>query len=62
MKEYLSNLPEKEKMDKLIKYQILDKITSLFAEIELSNKITKEMKLKILPTEDIKFWIAILLL
>ena len=54
MKEYLSNLPEKEKMDKLIKYQILDEITSLFAEIELSNKITKEMKLKILPTEDNK--------
>lgn len=54
MKEYLSNLPEKEKMDKLIKYQILDEITSLFAEIELSNKITKEMKLKILPTKDNK--------
>ena len=39
-------------MDKLIKYQILDENTSLYAEIELSNKITEEMKSKILNKQN----------
>ena len=30
-------------MDKLFKYQILNKSTSLFTEIKLSNQITEEM-------------------
>ena len=52
MKDNLKNLSEKEKINELIKYQILDRNTSLFAEIELSDKITEEMKLKIIDSED----------
>ena len=45
---YLKNL-EKEEIEKIaLKYQVLTEYTSLFAEIELSNKITDEMRLKIL--------------
>ena len=54
MKDNLKDLSGNEKMDKLIKYQILDESTSLFAEIELSNQITEEMKLKIIGTEENK--------
>ena len=39
---------EELKNDKALKYQILAENTTLFAEIELSNQITEEMKLKIL--------------
>ena len=55
MKDFLKNLSGNEKMDKLIKYQILDENTSLFAEIELSNKITEDLKLKIIGTDENKF-------
>ena len=55
MKEYLKDFPEKEKLDKLIKYQILDENISLYAEIELSNKITEEMKSKIIDNEHNKY-------
>ena len=52
MKEYLKDFSKNEKLDKLIKYQILDENTSLYAEIELSNKITEEMKSKILNKQN----------
>ena len=45
---YLDNdLSEKEKEKLALKYQLLTKYTSLFAEIELSDKISDEMKTKI---------------
>ena len=43
-----SNLSEEEKIQLALKYQILKKNTSLFAEIELSEKVSKEMKSKII--------------
>ena len=46
---YLDNdLSEKEKEKLALKYQLLTKYTSLFAEIELSDKISDEMKTKII--------------
>ena len=48
IKNDLKNYSGKENLDKVIKYQILDIGTALFAEIELSNQITDEMKTKIL--------------
>ena len=48
-----NDLKNKEKnLDKAIKYQILNENTALFAEIELSNQITDEMKIKILGDEE----------
>ena len=55
MKEYLKDFSKNEKLDKLIKYQILDENTSLYAEIELSNKITEEMKSKIIGNKENKY-------
>ena len=43
-----SNISNEEKIKKSLKYQLLTEKTSLFAEIELSNKITEEMKTKII--------------
>ena len=43
-----SKLDEKEILKLALKYQIFTKNTSLFAEVELSEKITKEMKTKII--------------
>ena len=43
-----SNIDEKEKIKLSLKYQIFSKNTSLFAEIELSDKITEEMKKEIM--------------
>ena len=46
---YLSkNLDEIEKIQLSLKYQILAEYTSLFSEVELSNKISEEMKSKII--------------
>jgi hypothetical protein len=46
---YLDNdLSEKEKEKLALKYQLLTKYTSLFAEIELSDQISDEMKTKII--------------
>ena len=52
IKNDLKNNSEKEKLDKALKYQILDKNTALFSEIELSNQITEEMKTKIIGDEE----------
>ena len=50
--KYLSKEVEnKENEDLALKYQILTNYTSLFAEIELSNKISDEMKKKIIGNE-----------
>ena len=43
-----SDLTEVEKIMFALKYQIFTKYTTLFAEVELSNKIPNEMKLKII--------------
>ena len=43
-----SNLSKKEKIKLALKYQIFTNDTSLFAEVELSDKISKEMKSKII--------------
>ena len=51
IKNDFKNNSLKEKLDKAIKYQILDENTALFAEIELSDQITDEMKTKILGDE-----------
>lgn len=51
IKNDLKNYSEEIKKNKALKYQILDESTTLFAEIELSNQITEEMKLKILGEE-----------
>ena len=53
--EYLNrnkDLNEEEKTKLSLKYQILWKNTSLFAKINLSEKITKEMKTQILGGQD----------
>ena len=42
------NLDKNDIIKLALKYQLLTKYTSLFAEIELSNKISEEMKLQIL--------------
>ena len=52
---YILNSPDitdEEKIKLALKYQILTKETSLFAEIELSEKITEEMKTKIIGDKD----------
>ena len=49
---YNKELPENEKLKLVLKYQILTKNTSLFAEVELSEKITDEMKLKIIGDKE----------
>ena len=45
-------LNEEEKTKLALKYQILTDYTSLFAEVELSEKITEEMKKEIIGDED----------
>ena len=52
IKNDLKNNSEKEKLDKAIKYQLLNENTALFAEIELSNQITDEMKTKIIGDKE----------
>ena len=42
------DLSKDEKLKLALKYQILTENTSLFAEVELSEKVTEEMKLKII--------------
>ena len=49
---YNKDLSEDEKVKLSLKYQILTKNTSLFAEVELSEKITEEMKLKIIGDKE----------
>ena len=44
----LSHLNDNEIVSKSLKYQIFMKETSLFAEVEFSEKVTEEMKLKII--------------
>ena len=51
IKNDLKYYSEELKNDKALKYQILAENTTLFAEIELSNQITEEMKLIILGDE-----------
>ena len=51
IKNDLKYYSEELNNDKALKYQILAENTTLFAEIELSNQITEEMKLKILGDE-----------
>ena len=46
------DLSDDEKLKLSLKYQILTKNTSLFAEVELSEKITEEMKLKIIGDKE----------
>ena len=43
-----SNLSEKEKIKLALKYQILTNDTSLFAEVELSEKVSEDLKTKII--------------
>ena len=47
-----SNMNEEEKTKLALKYQILTDNTSLFAEVELSEQINEEMKLKILGDKE----------
>ena len=49
--DILKNKSEEEKIQLALKYQIFIEGTSLFAEIELSGKITKPMKLKEIECE-----------
>jgi len=46
------NLSNEEKLKLCLKYQIFSKHTSLFAEVELSENITEEMKLKIIGDKE----------
>ena len=46
------NLSNEEKLKLSLKYQIFSKHTSLFAEVELSENITEEMKLKIIGDKE----------
>ena len=46
------NITEEEKIKLALKYQIFIKNTSLFAEVVFSEKITEEMKLKILGNKE----------
>ena len=49
IKDLVDNMEEEdEKKEISLKYQIFNNYTSLFAEVELSDKITEEMKLKII--------------
>ena len=45
-------LSDEEKLKLSLKYQIFTKYTSLFAELQLSDKITEEMKLKIIGDKE----------
>ena len=47
-----SDLNNEEKIKLALKYQLFTNGTSLFAEVELSEKITEEMKLKIIGDKD----------
>jgi hypothetical protein len=49
---YNSNLSVNEKLKLALKYQIFTKETSLFAEVELSEKITEDMKSKIIGDKE----------
>ena len=49
------NLSNDKKLELALKYQIFTEDTSLFAEVELSNKISEEMKLEILGNEKNNF-------
>ena len=54
IKDYLdknNNLKEEEKIKIALKYQIFTEYTSLFAEVELSEKLTEEMKKEIIGDE-----------
>ena len=46
------NIPEEDKLKLALKYQIFMKDTSLFAEINFSEKITEEMKLEIIGKKE----------
>ena len=46
------NFDEEKKIKLALKYQILTDYTSLFAEVELSEKISEEMKLKIIGDKE----------
>ena len=50
MKNY--NLTEKQKLDLALKYQIFTKDTSLFAEVEIDDKVSEKMKLQILGPKE----------
>ena len=55
MNDYLiknKNLNDEEKTKLAIKYQIFNNYTSLFAEVELSEKVTEEMKKEIIGNEE----------
>ena len=47
-----NNLTDDEKLNYSLKYQLLSKDTSLFAKVELSQKISEEMKLKIFGNQE----------
>ena len=49
-----NNLEEEKETNMALKYQILRKNTSLFAEIELLNKVTEKIKEEILGNKEIK--------
>lgn len=46
------DLTKDEKLNLALKYQIFTEDTSLFAELEFSEKITEEMKLKVLGDKE----------
>ena len=46
------DLTEDQKLKLALKYQIFTKNTSLFAEVEFTEKITEEMKSKILGDKE----------
>ena len=50
MKNY--NLTEEQKLELALKYQIFTKDTSLFAEVEIDDKVSQEMKLQILGPKE----------
>ena len=50
MKNY--NLTEKQKLELALKYQIFTKDTSLFAEVEIDDKVSEKMKLQILGPKE----------
>ena len=46
------NLTEKQKIELALKYQIFTKDTSLFAEVEIDDKVSEKMKLQILGPKE----------
>ena len=50
MKNY--NLTEEQKLELALKYQIFTKDTSLFAEVEIDDKVSEKMKLQILGPKE----------